>query len=84
VLAAEARGAKVPEDLLLAMTATNGGSPPVRPTITSLDLRPSEIGRRAADLLVDLIEGREPTERQLVVRTRLIARGSTSRGLARV
>jgi DNA-binding LacI/PurR family transcriptional regulator len=84
VLAAEARGARVPEDLLLAMTATNGGSPPVRPTITSLDLRPSEIGRRAADLLVDLIEGREPAERQLVVPTRLIARRSTSRGLARV
>jgi DNA-binding LacI/PurR family transcriptional regulator len=79
VLAAEALRIRIPDDLLLAMTATNSGAPPQRPTITSLDLHPAKIGRFAAELLVDLIEEREPLERQVVVSARLIARGSTSR-----
>jgi DNA-binding LacI/PurR family transcriptional regulator len=79
VLAAGALGIRIPDDLLLAMTATNSGAPPQHPTITSLDLHPAEIGRLAAELLVDLIEERQPPERQLVVPTRLIPRGSTNR-----
>jgi DNA-binding LacI/PurR family transcriptional regulator len=82
LLAAEARGARVPEDLLLVMTATNSGLAPQRPTITSLDLHPAEIGTLAAALLVDLIEEREPDARQLIVPTRLIARTSTARRAA--
>jgi DNA-binding LacI/PurR family transcriptional regulator len=79
VLAAEALGVRIPDDLLIAMTATNSSAPPLRPTITSLDLHPAEIGRRAAALLVDVIEDREPEESQLIVPTRLIVRRSTNR-----
>lgn len=81
-LAAEAAGVAIPEQLQLVMTATNSGAPPMRPSITSLDLHPSEIGKRAADLLVDLIEEREPGERHVVVPARLIPRGSTTRASA--
>jgi DNA-binding LacI/PurR family transcriptional regulator len=84
VLAAEARDMSVPGDLLLVMTATNSGAAPTRPTITALDLHPDQIGGLAANMLVDLIEGSEPDQRQVVVPTRLVTRGSTSQRTADV
>jgi DNA-binding LacI/PurR family transcriptional regulator len=66
------------------MTATHGGAAPTRPTITALDLHPDQIGRLAADMLVDLIEECEPDQRQVVVPTRLVTRGSTSQRTADV
>jgi DNA-binding LacI/PurR family transcriptional regulator len=79
LLAARARDVRVPEDLLLAMTATEATTRSAGPAITGLHLLPGTIGGRAAALLVDLVEGREPGERQVVVPTRLIPRASTRR-----
>ena len=79
LLAAEARGVRVPEDLLLATTATESQAPETaRPALTTLNLHPEEIGRCAAALLVELLDGQEP-ERHVLVPHRVIARASTRR-----
>ncbi|MBB4663306.1 LacI family DNA-binding transcriptional regulator [Conexibacter arvalis] len=80
LLAAEARGVRVPDDLLLATTATESQAPDeARPSLTTLDLNPEEIGRSAAGLLVDLLEEQEPAQRHVLVPHRVIARASTGR-----
>ncbi len=80
LLAAQARGVHVPEQLLLVSTATESeGASRVRPSLTVLNLYPELIGQRAADLLVDLVEGKEPPQRQIVVPTRVVPRASTRR-----
>lgn len=48
-----------------------------RPALTTVDLCLGEIGRRAGEMLLDLIEGREVPERRLTVPPRLEVRGST-------
>jgi DNA-binding LacI/PurR family transcriptional regulator len=85
LLAAQARGVRVPQDLLLVSTATESGSASlVRPSLTVLNLYPEMIGERAAELLVELVEGREPPQRQIIVPTRVVPRASTRRAARRV
>ena len=48
-----------------------------RPTLTTIDLRLGEVGRCAGQMLLDLIEGREGTDRRHVVEPRLQVRSST-------
>lgn len=80
LMAADARGVRVPEDLLLATTATESQAPEqARPSLTTLNLHPEEIGRNAAGLLVDLLDEQEPALRQVIVPHRVIARSSTRR-----
>jgi DNA-binding LacI/PurR family transcriptional regulator len=80
LLAADARGVRVPDDLLLATTATESEAPDhARPSLTTLDLHPEEIGRSAAGLLVELLEEHEPARRHVNVPHRVIARASTRR-----
>lgn len=80
LLAAETLGVRVPEDLLLATTATESQAPEAaRPELTTLDLNPGEIGRSAAGLLVELLDEQE-TARHVVVPHRISARASTRRG----
>jgi DNA-binding LacI/PurR family transcriptional regulator len=79
LLAAEGRGVRVPEDLLLATTATESQAPEqARPSLTTLNLHPEEIGRCAAALLVELLDEEEPA-RHVVVPHRVVARASTRR-----
>ncbi|ADB49422.1 LacI family DNA-binding transcriptional regulator [Conexibacter woesei] len=81
LMAADARGVKVPDDLLLATTATESQAPEqVNPSLTTLNLHPEEIGRSAARLLVDLLDEQEPAQRHVIVPHRVIARSSTRRG----
>lgn len=80
LLAAQAQGVRVPDDLLLVATATESAvAPSVRPSLTVLNLHPEQIGHHAAELLVDLIEGREPAEHHVIIPTRIVARASTRR-----
>jgi DNA-binding LacI/PurR family transcriptional regulator len=84
LLAAQARGVRVPQDLLLVSTATESGSASlVRPSLTVLNLYPEMIGERAAELLVELVEGKEPAQRQVLVPTRVVPRASTRRAVQR-
>lgn len=80
-LAADALGVRIPDDLLLASTATESQAPEqVRPSLTTLDLHPEEIGRSATSLLVELLEeDEEPARRHVTVPTRVVPRASTRR-----
>ncbi|MGB9183105.1 MAG: LacI family DNA-binding transcriptional regulator [Solirubrobacteraceae bacterium] len=85
LLAARAAGIAVPDDLLIAVTATESGSArSSRPSLTGLSLHPDQIGQRAADLLIELIEGRRPKSTHITVPTRLISRTSTRRRRAAI
>ncbi|MDW5594596.1 LacI family DNA-binding transcriptional regulator [Conexibacter stalactiti] len=79
LMAAEARGVRVPDDLLLATTATESQAPEqARPALTTLNLNPEEIGRAAASLLIALLDDEEPA-RHVVVPHRVVVRSSTRR-----
>lgn len=80
LLAARAADISVPDDLLIAVTATESGSAhSSRPSLTALSLHPDQIGQQAADLLIELIEDRRPASTHITVPTRLIPRTSTRR-----
>jgi DNA-binding LacI/PurR family transcriptional regulator len=79
LLAARALGISVPDDLLLAVAATGSGGEPTQPSLTGLNLQPDLIGARAAELLIDIVQGRTPAVRQVIVPTRLVPRSSTKK-----
>jgi DNA-binding LacI/PurR family transcriptional regulator len=71
-------GTSVPEDLLVATIDEIGMAPVADPPLTTLGISQDALGARAAELLIDLLEGEEaaPT---LDVPTHLIVRRSTER-----
>ncbi len=77
LMAAETRGIRVPAALLVASCPDDDTAKASVPALTSLDLCPAEVGRRAAQLLVDIIEDREPADCQVLVATQVLPRGST-------
>ena len=79
LLAARALGIGVPADLLVAGVTNSEASRLARPSLTALDLYPERVGASAVDLLLDLAEGQEPAECQMLIPTRLISRMSTRR-----
>ena len=75
--AALGRGLTVPDDLLLAVAADRdpvGAEVP----LTTLELDPARTAAEAVDLLVELIEGRHPQERERLIPTHLVVRESTA------
>ena len=75
----QARGMRIPDDLLLATTHDAGRAANAEPALTTLTFDYAEQGRRAAQMLLDLIDGtREPPQLELVP-TWLDARASTTR-----
>ena len=79
LLAANARGVQVPDELLLAMTATESShGQSTGPSVTALNLHPDQIGQRAVELLIDIVEGRAEGGHVLVP-TAIIPRASTKR-----
>ena len=79
LLAAKELRIDVPADLLVAGVTNSEAGRLARPSLTALDLNPELVGASAVDLLVDLTEGHEPPQRQVLVPTRLISRTSTRR-----
>jgi DNA-binding LacI/PurR family transcriptional regulator len=79
LLAAQAKGVRVPVDMLVAGNTDSEAGRWARPSLTALNLHPEQIGHHAVELLVDLVEGRQPANPRILVPTRLIARGSTRR-----
>jgi DNA-binding LacI/PurR family transcriptional regulator len=77
LLAAEAKGVRVPQDLLIAGCTDSEASRAARPALTVLSLNPDRIGSEAVDLLVELIEEREIEDPQRTVPFKVVARGST-------
>ncbi len=78
LLAAQAKGLRIPEDLMIAAGSDNQGTRASR--ITALELNPRRIGETAAELLVDRIEGDPPADRHVIVPTTVAHRASTARG----
>jgi DNA-binding LacI/PurR family transcriptional regulator len=77
LLAAEAKGVRVPEDLRIAGCTDSDASRTARPALTALSLNPERIGREAVDLLVTLIEDQAPVEPHRIVPFQVVSRGST-------
>lgn len=78
LMAAEANGLDVPEELLLATVATESQAPErANPPLTTLDLNPRRIGQEAIAVLVDLLDDRSDDQR-VIVPYRLMVRRSTS------
>jgi DNA-binding LacI/PurR family transcriptional regulator len=72
-------GLRIPEDLLLATTYDAGRSLDTSPQLTTLEWNYPELGRRAATLLLDLIDGRASAPCEIVVPTTVVPRASSAR-----
>ena len=79
LLAAESHGVRVPDDLLVVGCTDSAAARAAKPALTALSVDPEAVGRRAVQLLADLVEGDPPAERRIVVPTRIVTRASTRR-----
>jgi DNA-binding LacI/PurR family transcriptional regulator len=77
--AIQAAGLRVPDDMLLATTNDTGRGAQATPALTTLEWDYQDLGRRAANLLLDLIDGTATTPCEIVVPTTLVPRDSTLR-----
>jgi DNA-binding LacI/PurR family transcriptional regulator len=73
------RGIRVPDDVLLATTHDIGRGVTTVPPMTTLEWNYAELGRRAAEMLLDLIDGTRSAPCEEVVPTTLMPRASTAR-----
>ncbi|GGY25283.1 substrate-binding domain-containing protein [Streptomyces djakartensis] len=80
--AARYRGLRVPRDLLVACISEDPDYATTTPPITTVSLRPDEVGEQAVDLLIALINGRRGVTRRRLVQPLLTARRSTQRSRA--
>jgi DNA-binding LacI/PurR family transcriptional regulator len=70
---------RIPDDVLLATTHDRGQALTTNPPITTIEWDYREVGRRAASLLIDLVEGSRAAPYLEVVPGRLMPRASTAR-----
>jgi DNA-binding LacI/PurR family transcriptional regulator len=73
------RGLRVPGDILLATTRDAGRITTTEPPVTTLEWNYPEIGRRAAQMLLDLIDGARAAPCEEVIGTTVVPRASTAR-----
>ncbi|MDW5596441.1 LacI family DNA-binding transcriptional regulator [Conexibacter stalactiti] len=78
-LAAETRGLRVPEDLMIAAVSDGPGLAQAHTSITAADLAPAELGTAAVRLLLERLDGAAPTPRAVVIPSVLRVRASTRR-----
>jgi DNA-binding LacI/PurR family transcriptional regulator len=77
------RGVGVPDEILLATTRDLGRVDTTSPPLTALEWDLHEIGRRAAVMLLDLIDGARTAPCEEVVATAVVPRASSDRTAAR-
>ncbi len=70
-------GLKIPDDIALIGFSNNRITGLIDPQLTTVDQPSFEMGKKAAQLLIDAIEGRECEPATVVLDTKLIIRGST-------
>jgi DNA-binding LacI/PurR family transcriptional regulator len=70
---------RIPDDVLLATTHDRGQALVTNPPITTIEWDYREVGRRAASLLIDLVEGSRTAPCVEIVPGRLMPRASTAR-----
>ena len=82
LLAAQARGIRVPEDLLVVGCTDSDAARLARPALTTLNLHADEIGSQAVELLADIVEGTRGEDTTVTIPTRVVTRASTRRARA--
>jgi DNA-binding LacI/PurR family transcriptional regulator len=70
-------GLKIPDDIAIMGFSNNKIASLVDPQLTTVDQPSFEMGRRSAEILIDIIEGKVIEPRTWVLETKLIIRGST-------
>jgi DNA-binding LacI/PurR family transcriptional regulator len=72
-------GLKIPEDIAIVGFSNNKITSLVQPSITTVDQPSFEMGKKAAEILIEMIEKEETKKnrRTLVLETKLIVRNST-------
>jgi DNA-binding LacI/PurR family transcriptional regulator len=70
-------GLSVPEDILLASLSDSQSARLARPPLTALDLHPELVGRYAAEMLIDLVEGGRIRSRHQLIPAQVVPRRST-------
>ena len=76
---AQRRGVRVPEELAVCSAVDSGSLQLTSPQVSGVYLHPRELGRRAAEVVVDLIEGGDGAGAGVQVPARVVARASTAR-----
>ena len=76
---AKRRGLKVPDDVSICGFTNGQRALACDPMLTTVDQHGKEVGRQAADILINKVEGISPLEKveKRVVRTKLVIRGSS-------
>jgi DNA-binding LacI/PurR family transcriptional regulator len=75
--AARDAGLEVPSQLRVASCIDSSQCRRAEPPVTALDVNPGRLAREAVTLLIELVEGRPPAPRHVLVRPTLNVRGST-------
>jgi DNA-binding LacI/PurR family transcriptional regulator len=70
-------GLKIPSDIALVGFSNNKITSLVDPPITTVDQPSFEMGKKAAEILIEIIEGKPVKPTTVVMPTKLIVRGST-------
>ncbi len=70
-------GLRIPADVAIMGFSNNKITSLVRPQLTTIDQPSFEMGRKAAEIVIDIIENGKSEPRHLVLPTRLIEREST-------
>jgi DNA-binding LacI/PurR family transcriptional regulator len=72
-------GIDVPGELMVAASSDFGLGATADPPMTTLDYNTATLAREATRLLVQLVRGETPAERQKLVPVKLVERESTAR-----
>ncbi|MBM7860573.1 LacI family DNA-binding transcriptional regulator [Lentzea nigeriaca] len=75
--AAREHGLRIPHDLLVACISEDSDYATTTPPVTTVSLRPDQVGAEAVDLLIALINDRTGVKRRRVVQPALVPRRST-------
>ena len=76
--AAKDCGLRVPEDIAIASVDNISVSNHVRPSLTTVTNEPQYCGQLAGEMLIDLMSGRVPKTKNVLINSRLIVRESTA------
>lgn len=77
IAAIQDAGHRVPQEIAVASVDDISAARFFRPALTTVTSEPYACGKLAAEMLIDLMSGRMPPKRSVMVDTRLIIRGST-------
>jgi LacI family transcriptional regulator len=70
-------GLKIPTDVALVGFSNNKITSLVDPPITTVDQPSFDMGKKAAEIMIEIVEGKPVKPTTVVMPTRLIVRGST-------